>query len=296
MADVTLSCRRTVAVMSNVLTQLSDAISETISAAAPSIVRIDGARRSSASGIAWSEDLVVTAAHAIRAREGITIGVDDGTSIPATLAGSDGGTDIALLRLERAALRPVRWSERNPRPGDFVIVGGRPGKSVRAAIGFVSASAGEWRTFDGTRIDRYVDVDASLPRGFSGGPLIDATGGAIGMNTSRVVPGGTTIPQTTLRRIVDEIVRHGGVRHPLIGIGVYPVEEGLLVMSVKPDSSAARAGILVGDVVRSIGGKDVRSPRDLNRVVQTLEIGTEIEVAMTRGGEQRTVPVKVSEG
>ncbi|HSP16408.1 MAG TPA: S1C family serine protease [Thermoanaerobaculia bacterium] len=282
--------------MSNVLTQLSDAISDSVRAAAASIVRVDGARRSAVSGIAWSEDLVVTAAHAIRHCEGIRIGGEDETSLAATLVAGDGGTDIALLRVERAALRPIRWSDRAPRTGELVVVSGRPGKSVRAAMGMISASAGDWRTFDGSRIDLYIDVDGSLPRGFSGGPLIDSTGGAIGMNTSRIVPGGTTIPHATVRRIVDELQRHGSVRRPLIGIGVYPVEDGLLVMSIKPDSSAARAGILVGDVVQAINGKNVRSQRDLNAVVQTLEIGAEIEIAITRGGEARTLRVTVGEG
>ncbi len=275
--------------MSNLLTDLSDAISDTLTSSAPSIVRIEGARRSPASGIAWSEDLVVTAAHALRSRDGIRVHGEEGTPLAATVAGVDGGTDVALLRVERPALRPIRWTEREPRTGSIVIVAGRPGRSVRASAGIVSASGGEWRTFDGSRVDRYIDVDASLPHGFSGGPLLDATGGCIGMNTSHVAPGGTTIPQATLRRTIEELLRHGSVRRPLIGIGVYPVEGGLLVMSVKEESSAARAGILIGDIIRSINGQEVRSPRDLNRVVQSLEVGTPVEIDLTRGGERRTV-------
>jgi serine protease DegQ len=277
--------------MTTFLTQLSESLSEIVSEASASIVRIDGARRSSTSGIAWAEDLVITAAHAIRAREGIRVSAND-HAFDATVAGGDGGTDIALLRVEKAGLQPIRWSDREPRVGNIVVAAGRPGRSVRAAFGIVSAAAGEWRAFDGSRIDRYIDVDGSLPRGFSGGPLLSPDG-ALGMNTSRVAPGGTTIPRATLARVVDELLRFGTVKRPLIGIGVYPVDEGLLVMSVKDDSSAARAGILVGDIVRSIDGEEVRSPRELNRVVQRLEIGREVEIGITRGGERRTMRIAV---
>ncbi|HEX9160852.1 MAG TPA: trypsin-like peptidase domain-containing protein [Thermoanaerobaculia bacterium] len=279
--------------MSNVLTQISDAVSSILGAVAPSVLRIDGARRSSASGIAWSEDLVVTASHVIRRGEGITVARDDGESFPGTIVGGDGGTDVALLRVNAAALRPIGWSERTARAGDFVLVAGRPGRSVRVSSGIVTVAGGEWRSHDGSLIDRYVDVDASLPRGFSGGPLLDSEGACIGMNTSRVAPGGATIPRATLQRVVDELLQHGSVRRPLIGVGVYPVEDGLLVMSVKDDSGAARAGILVGDIIRSIDETEVRSPRALHALLQSVAIGREVEIALTRGGEARTVRLAV---
>jgi S1-C subfamily serine protease len=279
--------------MSNVLTQLSDAISGVIAGAAPSIVRVDGARRSPSTGIAWSADLVVATAHAIRRDDGISVTRDDGESFAASLVGADGGTDVALLRVQNASLRPIRWSERETRTGDLLIVAGRPGRSVRATIGVASAVGGEWRTFDGSRIDRYIEVDAALPRGFSGGPLLDGDGGSVGMNTSRVTPGGTTVPHATLRRVIDELQQHGSVRRPLIGIGVYPVEDGLLVMSVKDGSSADRAGILVGDIIRTIDGKEVHSPRGLNAIIQSVAIDQEIEIGLRRGGDARTVRLKV---
>jgi S1-C subfamily serine protease len=273
--------------MPNVLTQISDAIGEVVAAAGPSIVRIDGARRSTASGIAWSEDLVITASHVLRARDGITITRDDGQSFAATVAGGDTGTDVALLRVANASLRPMVWSDREPRAGHFVIVAGRPGRSVRASVGVASAIGGEWRTFDGSRIDRYIDVDASLPRGFSGGPLLDTEGASVGMNTSAVTRGGTTIPRQTLERVVNELLKHGTVRRPMIGVGVYPVEEGLLVMSVKDGSSAASAGIQVGDIITTIDGAAVHSPRKLHELLQNAEIGKEVEIGFKRGGEAR---------
>ena len=279
--------------MPNVLTQLSDAISDVVAAASPSIVRIDGARHSPVSGIAWSNDLVITANHALRTRDGISVTGDDGQSFAATVVGGDAGTDVALLRVENASLRPMPWSEREPRAGNFVIVAGRPGRSVRASVGVASAVGGEWRAFDGSRIDHYIDVDASLPRGFSGGPLLDTEGASHGMNTSGVTRGGTTIPRKTLQRVVEELLQHGTVRRPMIGIGVYPVEGGLLVMSVKDGSSAAAAAIQVGDIVTTIDGTAVHSPRKLHALLQNAAIGKEVEIGLKRGGETRTIKLTV---
>ena len=279
--------------MSNVLTQISDAIGDVVAAAGPSIVRIDGARRSSASGIAWSGDLVITASHILRSTDGITVARDDGQSFPATIAGGDSGTDIALLRVENAALRPMNWSDREPRAGNFMIVAGRPGRSVRASVGVASAVGGEWRTHDGSKIDRYIDVDASLPRGFSGGPLLDTEGASVGMNTSAVTRGGTTIPRRTVERVVSELLQHGSVRRPMIGIGVYPVEGGLLVMSVKEGSSAASAGIQVGDIVTTIDGREVLSPRKLYALLQNAAIGKEIAIGLKRGTETRSIQLNL---
>ncbi len=239
-----------------------------------SVVRVEGARRSPATGIAWSEDLVVTAAHAIRARDGIRV-TANGESFGATVVGGDHATDIALLRLDRKSLKPIRWSDREPRAGNIVLAAGRPGQRVRAAFGMISGAAGET-----------IDVDGFLPRGFSGGPLLSGDG-ALGMNTSRLTPGGTTIPRATVQRVVDELLRSGHVARPLIGVGVYPVDEGLLVVS------SSRDEILVGDIVRKVGSEDVRSPRDLERVVKGLEVGREIEIELTRGGEARKVRVDV---
>jgi serine protease DegQ len=279
--------------MPTLLTQLSDAVADIVTRNAPSIVRIDGARRFPATGIVWSDELVVTAGHAVRTREGITVTGDDGQPRAATVAGVDGSTDIALLRIEKSGLRPILWSERKPRTGEFMIVAGRPGRSVRAGVGVASAVGGEWRTSDGSPISFFLDVDASLPAGFSGGPLLDSEGACVGMNTSRVAPGGTTIPHATLQRVVDDLLQHGAVRRPLIGVGVYPVEEGLLVMSVKEDSSAARAGILVGDIIKRIDGNEIRSPRALHTYLQNATVGKELVVELTRGGEARTVRLEV---
>jgi len=253
-------------------------LADAIEAAAKSIVHIDGGRRMPSSGIAWSEDVVITAAHTLRNDE--------------ELIGWDPSTDVAVLRSKE--LTPIEWSDANLRVGDFAIAAGRPGRSVRATFGIVSALGGEWRTPAGGRIDRYIEVDAALPPGFSGGPLLDTSGRAIGMNTSRVTRGGTTISIATLRRVVGSILEHGTVRRAFLGVGVHPVAGGLIVMSIAPDGPAQKAGLLVGDIITSLDGEAVSDPAALRELLREERIGSESTLHITRGGEPREVKITIA--
>src|SRR4029079_4070157 len=120
----------------------------------------------------------------------------DGSTATATLIGRDESADVAVLRTDRKDLRPPQWRDTNGlRVGNIVLAAGRPGRSVRATSGIVSAIGPEWRTQGGTRIDPFLDVDASLPPVFSGGPLLDVRGAFVGLNTSHLVRrSGATIP------------------------------------------------------------------------------------------------------
>jgi S1-C subfamily serine protease len=234
--------------MEAVMNNLADAIES----AARSIVRIDGGRRIPSTGIAWSEDVVITAAHTLRNDE--------------NLIGWDPSTDVAVLRSK--ALTPIAWNESAQRVGNFVAVAGH---SNRATFGIISA------------IDDYIDVDATLPPGFSGGPLIDLEGKAIGMNTSRIRRNGTTIPIATLRRVVGAILQFGAVRRPFLGVGVHPVDGGVIVLSLAPDGPAKKAGLLVGDVITS----------PLQELLREEKIGAEATLHITRGGEPREVRITI---
>jgi len=250
--------------------KLSDAVADAIESASKSIVRLERS-----SGIAWSTDVVITAAHTLRNDE--------------QLIGWDPQTDVAVLRMP--GLEPIEWSGANDlRVGNFVIAAGH---STRATFGIVSAVGGEWRTSAGGRIDRYIEVDAALPPGFSGGPLLDIDGKAIGMNTSRLMRTGTTIPIATLRRVVDSIVEHGSVRRAFLGVGVHPVEGGLIVLSLAPDGPARKSGVLVGDVITSLDGEAVSDPASLHELLREERIGSEATLQTTRGGEPREVRVTI---
>lgn len=278
--------------MTNFATELSQSLAAAVAAASNGIVSVDGRRRIGSTGIVWSADgVVVTANHSLHADDGIEV---DGA--PAALVGRDPSTDVAVLQGQKKGLTPLELplelaDGEGLAVGHLVLAAGRPGRAVRAALGIVSALGGEWRTPDGARVDRFIEVDGALPAGFSGGPLLDSEGRAIGMNTSRLVRGGGTIPAATLRRVVASILEHGSARRPILGVGVYPVEGGLLVMSVKPGSAAAAAGLLIGDVLTSVAGRSLRRPIDLSEGLRDAEIGSELAVSLTRGGEAKEVRV-----
>ncbi|HEV7920480.1 MAG TPA: trypsin-like peptidase domain-containing protein [Thermoanaerobaculia bacterium] len=260
--------------MTNLATELSNSLAAAVAAAAPSIVRIGRG-----TGIAWSPGVIISASHALPSDDGISI---DGA--PATLAGRDPSTDLAVLRVD-SPLTPLTFVDGDLQVGHLVLAAGRPGRSVRATLGMLSAIGGEWRTDDGARIERYLEVDGTLPPGFSGGPLLDTEGRALGLNTSRLTRAGGTIPTATLRRIVTAILEHGSTRRPFLGVGVYPVDGGLLIMSVHAESAAKNAGLMVGDVLTSY-----QRPHEL---YAALREGGEVLLQFTRGGSPREVRVTI---
>ncbi len=285
---------------------LSDALASAVESAAASVVRVEG-RCAGASGTVWSADgVVITANHAIGRAEELSVGLGDGRTLTATVAGRDASSDLAVLRVGATDLTAARWSD-----GDGLKVGhlalplGRPGKTVRAALGIVSALGDAFRTPTGTTFDRYIEVDGSLPRGFSGGPLVDATGGAIGMNTGAVMRGGATVPTATLRRIVAELLTRGRVGRGYLGVSVYPARlsealatklgrgHAVVVVGVEPGGAAETGGIKVGDVIASINGVAIEGPGDL---MSSLEGRGGAEVSLTLVRADEVSELKVTAG
>ena len=278
--------------MNSVGIELSNQLAEAVERASASIVRVQARRHLASSGIVWAEGVVLTAAHTVHRPDGMHVTLPNGETVEGTLAGRDDTTDVAVLRVE-GATPPIVWSDVPPRAGEIAIAAGRPGRGARAAVGFVTGVGGPWRTRDGGRMDAIVEVEAHLPPGFSGGPLLAVDGRAIGMNTSRLVRGGTTIPHATLARVTGELLEHGSIRRPVLGVAVYPVERGLVVLSVQRESAADSAGVLVGDVLEAIGTTEIGDPHALREALQSLTIGDASTVRLTRGGERRAVQVVV---
>ena len=169
--------------MSNVLVELSNAFAAVVETAGKSTVLVNARRRLPATGIAYAADLVLTADHAVERDEDLSVTQFDGSEIPAKLAGRDPGNDLALLRLERPAIFPASPAE-DAKIGQLVLALGRPSTDgIEASLGVVSAVGGPIRTPRGL-IERYLRSDMTMYPGFSGGPLIDAEGRVVGVNTS----------------------------------------------------------------------------------------------------------------
>ncbi len=288
---------------------LSEGLAGIVETAGSSVVRVEGRRGRSGSGIAWSSDgVIITADHVVERDENITVGLPDNQTVPATLVGHDLTTDLAVLRVQKTTLTPPVWV--NPdglRVGNLVLALGRPGRTVRASLGIVSALGDSWRTVGGGQIDRYLQADVDLPPGFSGGPLVDMAGKVRGLNTGLLRGMSITVPVPTLRRVVDAVLVHGRVRRGYLGIGTQPVplpsglrqqlgqDTGLLVFSVAPGSPAERGGQLQGDIVVTIDGTPVRRLDDLMASLSGERVGVTLPVRIIRGGQLQELKITVGE-
>lgn len=294
--------------MSDAWKASSEALADAVAAAEPHLVRVDARRHVGASGIVWSADgTVIAAAHAVRREQEIEVGLPDGSSVAATLAGRDDAADLAVLRIEASGLTPPPWAELDgARVGHPVLALARPGRTVRAALGILGALGGPWHTPGGTEVERYVEPDVRLGPGFSGGPLVTPEGRWLGMTTAGLLRrAAVTLPAATLRRLVPELLAHGHVRRGYLGIGAYPVplpegvaapggaEHGLMVISVQPAGPAAQAGLLLGDVLLAVEGEPTRRVGELVAQLGVERIGKAARLTLLRAGkiEEQAVTV-----
>ena len=286
--------------MSTALPDFSEALADAVAAAADGLVRVEGRDRLPATGIVWdAEGLIVTAHHILERDDNINIGFHDGETVSAEVLGRDPATDLALLRTPKRGARVPSWAEpESLRVGHLALALGRPGASVRATMGIISALGNAWRTPAGGPVDRYVQTDTVMYPGFSGGPLVDAQGRFVGLNSSALVRGvSITVPAPTLNRVVTDLREHGSVRRAYLGVGTQPArlpdavakelgqETGLLLVSVEPGSAAEAGGLFLGDTLVALGETPVRQMDDLFNGLGGDRIGKALTVRILRGGK-----------
>ena len=298
--------------MTEVFQQISNALAATVEALGPSIVRVEARRRFPATGIVWTRDgIIVTAHHVLEQDENIRLGVHGGQIVTATLVGRDPTTDLAVLRATAPELVPPVWAEPDGaslRLGHLALALGRPGRSVQATLGIISVRGESWRTPVGGLIDHYIQTDIVMYPGFSGGPLVNAAGQVIGLNTSALLRGlSLTVPVATMRRVVEVLLAHGKIRRGYLGVSTQAVrlpavlmeplqqETGLLVMTVEPNSPAEQGGLLLGDVWVTMDGTPVRHPDDLLTFLSADRIRTAVLVRLARGGQFQERSIVIGE-
>jgi S1-C subfamily serine protease len=292
-----------------ILEELSQALASAVAAAGPSVARVQAGCRRAGSGIVYRDDgLILTASHVLRDEDEATVGLDSGIELAAQVVGRDPGTDLALLRTDAKGLTPLRFVEPDGLAvGHFALALGRPGRSVRASLRIIGVLGPEVRTPGGGRLERYVETDRALPHGFAGGPLVDASGAGIGLDTDGLVArADLAVPSPTLRRVVDELLTHGRVRRGYLGVAVQRVvlpselresvgrRSGALVLAVEKDGPAKEAGVMMGDVIVAVDGAPIEGARDLADALRD-KIGVAVTVKLVRAGELRDVAVKTRE-
>jgi S1-C subfamily serine protease len=287
--------------MANELAALSNELAAAVDKAGKSVVAVHARPRFSSSGVFWKPGVIVTAEHAIRREEEIQVTLPDGKNIPASLVGSDPGSDLAVLRVETEGA-PIGASQHAPVPGNLALAIGRSEDSgVNATMGIVSAVGPAWRTWRGGRLDSYIRLDLTLYPGSTGGLVVDSAGEAIGIATPALSHiAGVAIPTSNIARTIDEILKRGRVARGYLGVGLQPVElsdhhKGLIVLSLESAGPAAKAGILIGDILISLGGKSVEDTEDIQAALEGHAVGASIEAVVSRGGESRGIPVTIGE-
>ena len=296
--------------MSNPLTDFSNGLTTAVEKAGTSTILVDARKRYPASGIAYAEDLVLTADHVVTRDDDLKIGLPDGKSLKVTVAGRDPGSDLAVLRLAEKALTPAKTSN-DVKVGQLVLALGRPNSAgMQASWGIVTAISGPARTHRGGLLDEYISTETTPYPGFSGGPLVNTEGEVLGLNTSGLTRGSSlTIPVKVAWRIADALAKHGSVKRGYLGVRTQPVEipeaarkslkreqsSGLLILWLEENGPAQQGGLFVGDTIVAIGGQAVGDPDDLFSALNSDTVGKSIAVEVLRGGRAETVPVTVGE-
>jgi S1-C subfamily serine protease len=295
----------------NVFHALDQALAEAVATAGRSVVHVSRGHGDAGTGIAWADDLVVSSSFHTPDRTKVGIAGADGEagSDPgeveyrdAEVIGRDPGTDVALLRVTGGGLAPAAFRDIGALAvGNLALALGRPGRTVRAQLRAIGVLGPAIRTPHGGKLDRYVESDRQIPRGFAGGPLIDADGAVIGMNTRTLLRGAdVAIPTATLRRVVGELAAHGGVRRGYLGVGAFPAQlspalaqlagrdRGALIASVEEGSPAAVAGAIAGDIIIDVAGVPVSDPDGL-RLALGDRPGETVELTVLRGGAKLVI-------
>jgi S1-C subfamily serine protease len=288
--------------MQNSLTSLSDELAGVVERAGASVVAVYGGGRMPSSGVHWSPGLIVTAEHSLRRDEEIRVGLADGRTIAAELAGRDPGTDLAVLKIDGGALAVLPSTRQSgAKTGNIVLAIGRHRDiGVCAAMGIVSVVGPGYQTWRGGRLDSFLRLDLELYPGCSGALVVDSSGQAVGIASSihsRIAP--VAIPAATVDRVAAELAKRGYVARGYLGVGMQPVAlpdgAGLIVVSVEKSSPAAKAGFVIGDILLALGGKTVRDTRDVQTFLAGDQIGKTVAASILRGGERKEIALTVGE-
>ena len=289
------------------LSDLSRDIAGILERAAAGIVRVDARRGRPATGIVWSDNLVLTADHVIEHDDAIQVSAG-GAVVKAAVAGRDPGTDLALLRTDGLTASPLaRAASADVRIGHLVLAVGRTSE-LQVTLGIVSGLSGAFRSWRGGETERLIQTTAELLPGFSGGPLLDGDGRVIGINSWNFGRGITrAIPIETAAAVAENLQTHGRIRRAYLGLGAQPVrlgealrnqlgqDSGLLVVTVEAGGPAAKAGLMQGDTLVRVDGDPVRQLDELFGKLRAFDIGSTHRFGVVRGGELKDVSVALGE-
>ncbi len=299
--------------MSNsILETISNEFASAAEKVGSGVVAVHARRWMPTSGIEWKKGVIVTVHHGVQQDEEVKVLLPGGRLVSAKLTGRDPSTDIAVLRIEDGSSgAPQLGDSTSLRLGHLVLALGRTRRGdLVASSGIIGGISGEWRNRRGGQMDQHIRLDLALYPGFSGGPLLNAKGEVVGVNTRGLGHGrAVTVPVTTVNRVVEELLEKGHIARPYLGIAMQSVEVpenvrsklpaqmrvGLLVMHVENGGPAEKAGVLLGDVLFELGGKTVEHVDAIQDSLATAKVGDVLQIRLMRAGEIKPVLVTLGE-
>ena len=271
---------------------------------------------SAGSGFIISTDgYIVTNHHVVDQAEKITVILSNDQKLDAKLIGSDSRTDLALLKVESKKPLPfVKFGDSNKsRVGDIIITIGNPfGLGNTVTSGIISSQARDINTNSGNIVDNFIQTDAAINQGNSGGPMFNMAGEVIGINFAIFSPSGGSVgvgfavPSSAAKPIIDQLLKTGKVHHGWLGVTIHSTAEvseslgltddaGSLIAAIATGSPAEKAGIQVGDIVLKFDGKDITSSKKLPRIVAETPVGKEVIVELLSKGKRKNIKLIVGE-
>jgi S1-C subfamily serine protease len=259
-------------------------------------------RRHRSAGVLWRPGVMVGSASALWRVPSVSLTLPGGEQVQGERRGVDMATDLAAVQFESGSLSPAeRRADPDLRVGDFVFAVGRePSGLTQASFGHIGMVGGEWRTWRGGRVDRLIRLDGGLYPGLAGAPVADADGLVLGIASDAFSRHhGVVLPAATVDRVLDQLLTHGCVQQGYLGIAAQPVRAvldgapvtGLLVSSLADDGPAARAGMLVGDVIVQVDSLAVGT---LDALRDLLQVGAQVQVTVARGGQAQSLSLDVA--
>ena len=297
---------------SNNLMALSENLADTVEQAGQTVVAVNIGRRISSSGIHWRNGIIVTSDESLQRYEEITVTLPDRRIVPVTILGRDSSTDVAVFQLQNVELPVAKIGDATTlKVGHLVLGLARSGEGdIKAAMGAVSVVSGAWRSMNGGNIDSFIRPDITLYRGFAGGPLVDAAGSVVGMNTSGRRGSALTIPESTVNRVIDQLLAKGRIAKGYLGLGMQPVRlpenlktslnltssGGVIVVNVEANGPADSAGVLLGDVLISFDGTFVNDTADVLALLNSSDrVGKNVKTQIVRGGTLIELAIMIGE-
>ena len=298
--------------MSKELIELSNALAQATDRAAGSVVAIHTERRGSSSGVVWRSGVIVTSEHALRRDEEIQVTLPNGRVAPATLAGRDPSTDIAVLKCADASGAVPEFGDvATLKPGSLTLVVGRTRASGPvAALAVVSLVVPERHTWTGASIVPYIRLDVGLQPTAIGGAVVDAYGSMVGLATPRFARfGAIAMPVSFINKIADTLVQKGHIPRGYLGVGLQPVrlpdalreklhwneKTAAIVIEVRANGPADKAGIVIGDILVSLDGQPVTGLEDIQSHLFGETIGKTLSLKFVRGGAIQEGSIVVAE-